>query len=156
MPVPTKADLKKFCRIDGWTETVEAKRPGGGTKKRGDHYRYRRVLDDGSVLRTRVSHGRGPAFDDPSMWSHVWRDQLGLDSEDDFWEALRSGDPVPRGAVAASPPDAPAKELWLVEFLIHVTGISEADVLAMEEDEAMTRYLAHIGTSVTRSSAPGR
>jgi hypothetical protein len=144
VPVPTKADLKRFCGIDGWSETTEATRRGGATKKRGDHFRYRKILDDGTILRTRVSHGRGPAFDDPGMWSHVWRDQLGLESEDQFWQALRTRQPVPRGHSEPTPPDAPAKELWLVEFLVHVTGIPEADVLAMDEDEAMKRYLAHV------------
>ncbi len=72
--------MKTFVRIDAWEEI-----------SRTDHYRYVKKLVDGKVLRTRISFGRGAAFDDPALWAHVWRRQLDLRSEDEFWAALRTG-----------------------------------------------------------------
>lgn len=128
--------MQDFVRIDGWEEIA-----------RTDHHRYIKKLLDGKLLRTRVSFGRGPAFDDPGLWSRVWRQQLDLRSEDEFWEALRTGDPVDRTpATATAAPTQPTKPLWLVEFLTNVVGLSTDDVLPMTEDEAMTRYMERIGS----------
>lgn len=135
MPVPTKEDMKDFVRIDEWEEI-----------SRTDHHRYIKKLVDGKLLRTRVSFGRGPAFDDPAMWARVWRHQLDLRSEDQFWAALQSGEPVDRSpASVATAPTEPTKPLWLVEFLTNVAGLPVEDVLPMTEEEATARYLAFIG-----------
>lgn len=127
--------MKDFVRIDGWEEIA-----------RTDHHRYVKRLPDGNLLRTRVSFGRGPAFSDPALWARVWRHQLDLRSEDEFWKALRTGDPVDRTPPqAVAPPDQPTKPLWLVEFLTNVVGLPLDEVLAMPEEEAMARYLERIG-----------
>lgn len=145
MPVPTKKQLKDFCAIDQWESRGGPKQAGAGgaKKKTGDHFRYRKVLDDGRVLRTKVSHGSSgdPAFDDPQMWKSVWAKQLGLDAEEQFWEALKTKQPVQRGAAAeTAQPEGPSKPTWLVDWLIHRMGLDEAEVLAMSEDEAMARF----------------
>lgn len=150
MPVPTKKDLKDFCRIDGWTDITKVRRPDGSKRKTGDHFRYTKTLPDGQVLRTRVSHGDGPAFGDPGLWSHVWRDQLGLDGEEQFWEALRTGKPVTRGSVIATiGPPAPVepKPAWLVEYLIYRAKIPEQQVHEMSLDAATAEYNRRIGLS---------
>jgi hypothetical protein len=135
VPVPTKENMKDFVRIDGWEEIA-----------RTDHHRYIKKLVDGKLLRTRVSFGRGAAFDDPGMWARVWRHQLDLRTEDEFWEALRTGEPVDRTPPTAVPaPEQPTKPLWLVEFLTNVMGLTIEEVLPMTEDEAMARYMQHIG-----------
>jgi hypothetical protein len=134
VPVPDKKDLRCFCELDGW-ERTNASSP--------DHDRYRKTLDNGDILRTRVSHGRGPACDDPALWSRIWRHQLGLSSEAAFWEVLRTRRPATRGAPTAAPrqPGIPA---WLFEFLLNVVGLPESDVLEIGEDEAMGRYMRHV------------
>jgi hypothetical protein len=135
VPVPDKEDLQRFCELDGWEET-EARSP--------DHDRYRKRLDNGDILRTRVSHGRGPTCDDPALWHRVWRHQLALTIEVEFWEVLRTRRPAARGAPAAAPPQ-PGMPTWLFEFLVNVVGLVESEVLGMTEDEAMRRYTVHIG-----------
>jgi hypothetical protein len=50
------------------------------------------VLPDGTILRTKVSHGRGE-IGDPGLW-RIWHEQLGLESEDDFRRALSERRPV--------------------------------------------------------------
>jgi hypothetical protein len=135
VPIPDKRDLRRFCEIDGWEET-EATRP--------DHHRSRKRLDDGRVLRTKVSHGRGPACNDPGLWVHIWRHQLALDTEQEFWDVLSSGKPSQRGE-PEPPPAKPQMEAWLYEYLLYRMGMSEAEILALREDEALTRYLEDIG-----------
>jgi hypothetical protein len=136
VPVPDKRELKRFCELDGWEET-SATSP--------DHVRYRKRLDDGNILRTRISHGRGPACDDPNLWHRIWKVQLGLDSEEEFWRVLRTGTPAQRGAPIVADVPTPRMPTWLFEFLVNVVGMAEDEVLGLSEDEAMHRYMQHIG-----------
>lgn len=133
MPQPRHSDLRRFCEIDGWEETTAERR-------NPDHVRYRKVLDDGRVLRTRVSHGRG-SIEDRRLWAQIWRHQLGLESEEQFWEALKTAKPVNRSPVRPLPPTGPAKPGWLVSNLIFVAGVPEEEVRTMSEEEAQQRWL---------------
>jgi hypothetical protein len=134
VPVPDKSDLESFLRIDGWTET-----------QRGDPYRYRKQLDNGDILRTKVSFGRGPAFDDPGLWRHVWKDQLGLSSEDEFWETLKTRTSPQRGQAIPTPaPSGPTKPAWLYEFLVNVAHMESEEALALSEEEAMKIYMQRV------------
>jgi hypothetical protein len=135
VPVPDRKDLRRFCELDGWEKT-QARSP--------DHDRYRKTLESGDILRTRVSLGRGPAYDDPALWHRIWRYQLALASEAEFWEVLRTRLPASRGAPTA-PPRQPAMPAWLFEFLVNVIGLHENDVLGLTEKQAMQRYMRHIG-----------
>ena len=132
MPIPDKKDVKRFCELDGWEET-EAESP--------DHYRYRKRLDDGTVLRTKVSHGRGAICRAPKLWIKVCRHQLKLQSEDEFWEVLKARKPAQRGAPPQSPAE-PQMPAWLFEALVHTFGVDEDEVRSLSEDEALARYLA--------------
>lgn len=132
MPLPRLAELTRFCEIDGW-EALQRARGGAG-----DHRRYRKVLADGTVLRTRVSHGAGE-IGDAGLWKRIWRDQLGLETEEAFWEALRTGRPVERGAAVADPPVGPSLPGWVVAGLL-TAGRSEAEIRGLAADEA-TRLL---------------
>jgi hypothetical protein len=131
VPIPDKKDVKRFCELDGWEET-EAESP--------DHHRYRKRLDDGTVLRTKVSHGRGPICRAPQLWTKVWRHQLGLESEDEFWAVLKTRKPAPRGAPEEPPPE-PQMPAWLFETLVFTFGVGEDEVRALSEQEALARYL---------------
>lgn len=128
MPQPDFEDLRRFCEIDGWEELHPVR---GGS---GDHRRYRKLLADGTILRTRVSHGRGQ-IGDPSLWARIWRHQLGLESEDSFWQALRDGRAVARGGAAPRRPDGPSTPAWVVAGLLR-TGRTEAAIRALRADEA--------------------
>ena len=134
MPVPDKSDLKAFLRIDGWTET-----------QRTDHYRYIKHLPSGDILRTKVSFGRGPAFNDPGLWNHVWKDQLKCSSEDDFWNTVKNRKPLERTqANPTSPPAGPTKPTWLYEFLVNVVQMKPQDVLGLSHEDAMNIYLQRV------------
>jgi hypothetical protein len=132
VPIPDKKDVKRFCELDGWEKT-EAESP--------DHDRYRKRLDDGSVLRTKVSLGRGPICRAPQLWTKVWRHQLGLQSEDQFWEVLKTRKPAPRG-VPVEIPAQPQMPAWLFEALVYTFQVDEDEVRSLSEDEALARYLS--------------
>ncbi len=131
MPVPDKKDLKRFCELDGWEET-EANNL--------DHHRYRKRLDDGTILRTKVSHGRGPIVRNPTLLTNTWRHQLGLNAEDEFWEVLRSRKPAPRSKPVEEPAE-PQMEAWLFEALVLTFNVEEDRVRAMTAEEALALYL---------------
>lgn len=57
--MPKWKDLKRYCEHDGWELYKET-----------DHYFYRKILDDGTVLRTKVSKGSG------EIHFHLWHEIL--------------------------------------------------------------------------------
>ncbi len=131
MPQPKFSDIRRFCEIDGWEQLS---RSGGGT---GDHWRYRKVLDDGTVLRTRASHS-DEQIGDRGLWQRIWKHQLGLESEEQFWEALRSGQPVLRATGEEAAPKGPSVPAWIVQGLLRA-GVPETEVRRLDADEARRR-----------------
>jgi hypothetical protein len=140
MPKPTFADIRRFCEIDGWERTA------GALGKTGDHIRYRKVLRDGTILRTRASHGRDQ-IRDPGLWRRIWKDQLGLESEEQFWEALRRRKAVERGRPQPSGPSLPG---WLYRRLVLDVGVPEREIATMSIDEAR----AHLNEFAARGGSP--
>lgn len=61
--MPTWRELKRYCERNGWTRYKDT-----------DHYFYRKVLDDGTILRTKVSKGSGEIH--YSMWQSILKKQL--------------------------------------------------------------------------------
>ena len=131
MPQPRFSDLRRFCEIDGWEEK------GGARGKRGDHFRYRKVLPDGRILRTKVSHANEEIGRD--LWRHIWRDQLALESEDQFWEALESGKAADRTRPEETAPSGPTLPAWLVDNLIRQAGVPLEQIAQMTVEEARER-----------------
>ncbi|MDI6906419.1 MAG: type II toxin-antitoxin system HicA family toxin [Thermoanaerobacterales bacterium] len=71
---PTFGQLKKFCEKNGWYLI-----------RNTDHWYYEKVLSNGIVLRTRVSHSVGKEIP-----GHLWRKilkQLQV-TEDEFYRNL--------------------------------------------------------------------
>lgn len=141
MPQPTYENLRDFCRIDGWDDLSKT-RPGRQGRAL-DHDRYEKRLDDGSILKTKVLRGRGQ-LGDPTLWRHIWRDQLGLESEEEFWEALSTGEPVDRGRAAEAPPAKPNIPGWLHRNLVMLVGVLDDEVAKMTEEEANARWTEFI------------
>jgi len=131
MAQPRWSDLRRFCEIDGWEERGRTR---GGT---GDHFRYRKVLSDGRVLRTKASHG-SDEIGYPRLWHHILRDQLELDSEEQFWDVLRTGEPVARTSDVAPSPAAASIPVWVVSSLLRA-GVPEADIREMSAEDAKRR-----------------
>ena len=124
MPQPTFDDIRRFCEIDGWSKKESAR------GKTGDHDRYVKRLADGSILRTKASHSKDQ-IGDPRLWHRIWKEQLGLQSEEQFWAALRTSVPVQREA--EEPRGTPD---WLIRRLIHQVGLTEEAALLLSPEEA--------------------
>ncbi len=66
--MPRWRELKRFCENDGWE-----------LYKDTDHYYYKKQLDDGRILYTKVSKGSGEIK--PKMWMHIRNHQLQVTQE---------------------------------------------------------------------------
>jgi hypothetical protein len=72
---PRFGDLKRYCEKNGWV-----------MMRNTDHWYYEKVLADGTVLRTKVSHSISKEIP-PNIWERILRKQLYI-SEPDFWRGL--------------------------------------------------------------------
>jgi hypothetical protein len=66
--MPSWKDLKRFCESDGWE-----------LYKSTDHYFFRKVLQDGTIKRTKVSRGSKeiPYY----LWKEILKRQLMVSEE---------------------------------------------------------------------------
>ena len=145
MPPPRPRDIRRFCEIDGWQQTTTVKR------RDGDHVRFRKQLDDGRILRTRVSHGNDE-IGDPGPWKHIWHEQLALDDERQFWDALKSGTPVDRSPVRVTRPTGPSLPASLAGPLSKVFKLSPAELSGLTEEQA-AQLLARLYSERGREGA---
>ena len=66
--MPKWRELKRFCDNDGWE-----------LYKDTDHYYYRKCMEDGTVLYTKVSKGSGEIHQ--KMWLRIRNQQLKVTQE---------------------------------------------------------------------------
>jgi hypothetical protein len=132
VPQPRFDDIRRFCELDGWTKKSTVRRG------EGDRTRYEKRLGDGTILRTRASHSN-EQIGDRSLWQHIWRDQLGLESEEEFWRVLEARRPADRQGEAPERPSGPSLPGWLVEALIRQVGLSLDEVRQLTEQQARER-----------------
>ena len=103
MRTPSWREVEEFLRIDG-CELVRTT----------DHSFYRKVLPDGTVLRTHTSFA-GDKSMSAGRFALILRTQLNV-SEDGSWEVLRTRRAVARpGEALPEPP--PAMPAWVVQAL---------------------------------------
>lgn len=69
--MPKWRDLVNYCRRTGWEEL-----PGS------DHYRFRKILPDGTILRTKASRALAKEIP-PGLFDRILKRQLCI-SRDDF------------------------------------------------------------------------
>lgn len=132
---PTFGDIRRFLKIDGWREVPPQER--GGSRQR--HIFFEKVLSEGRVLRTKVSHAdqKSPT---PGTWRQIARHELEV-APDAFWECLRTGEPVAR--------PAPTEEIeyqhpaWVIRILAGSLHMKDAEIAALDPDEAEARARAY-------------
>ena len=130
-PAPTRADHQVFCETEGWEVVRNAR-----GKASGHHaVTYEFHLRDGTILRTRISHPPDRTNYGANVWSHILRDQLGVD-EAGFWACVRDGVKPKRGEAETPPEALPAD---LVHLLIGRLRLTAAEIAGMTRDEAIAR-----------------
>lgn len=76
-------------RIPTWREVAEfCARNGYERDERSHHTYYTREPVAGFISQTYLSRGAGNARVPTPLWPRIWRDQLRLANEDDFWKGL--------------------------------------------------------------------
>ena len=131
-PAPTRAAHEAFCEAEGWTPVRST-----------HHVTYELHLDDGRILRTRISHSVDRSTYGPRLSDHILRDQLDVDDQD-FWACVQDGTKPNRGEEEQPHGALPAD---LVHMLLNRVRLSEAEVAAMNRDEAITRMQQYWVTS---------
>jgi len=78
---PRWGQVQQFCEIQGYKRSET------------DHTHFSKPLPDRTTPGTMISHGKDGQTITPSTWQRVWKHQLRLLSEDEFWKGLE-GEPV--------------------------------------------------------------
>lgn len=69
--MPKFRDLKRYCEKNGWVQV------GSGR----DHYYFEKVLPNGDLLRTKVSHSLGKEIP-YHLWQNILKKQLKITQEE--------------------------------------------------------------------------
>ena len=128
-PAPTRRDHEDFCKAEGWSPVRNAR---GGLS--GHHaVTFELQLNDGRILRTRISHPPDGSTYGANIWDHILRDQLDVDAAS-FWACVRDGVKPER-----SKQETPAEALPadLAYLLVSRLKLSTAEVAAISRDEAI-------------------
>lgn len=132
----SRRDHQRFCETEGWAEVRNAR--GKPTKH---HITYELMLADGRILRTRISRPANTDTYGSNLWRHILDDQLEV-TEQEFWDCVKGGTPPARSAPeAAIPPNALPADLMYQ--LVHVLGLSAAEVEGMVVEDAVRRLTEH-------------
>ena len=73
---PKFGDLKRYCDKNSWVML-----------RNTDHWYYEKVLSDGTVLRTKISHAISKEIP-KNLWERIQQKQLQI-SETAFWQGLK-------------------------------------------------------------------
>ena len=125
----------RFCQIEGWIDVTSA--TGAPVRH---HQTFELVLDDGSILRTRISRPVDRTSFSRSMWSHILRCQLAV-SADEFWACVQQSGVPTRSAV--SQPDPRALPLYVMNELITRLGMQPEAAAALTPAEAAEALAAY-------------
>lgn len=135
MRAPTWGDLVAFCKADRWDQERATK-----------HAIYKKVLADGTALQTEVSPGKGADNIGAGLFHFILRVELKV-SEDEFWQAIRSGEPASRPAHPAPPPVSRKPSAGLVFQLRKHLHLTDVEISRLSKDEAVEMLNEHFSTS---------
>jgi hypothetical protein len=120
---PTWAQIRRFCERQGFRAAAT------------DHNFYDKVLPDGSTAGTKISFGLADTETVPAaLWSRIWKRQLRLRSEGQFWQGLDGG-PVEYD-VPVRPAEAERLPDFLARHLRHDRHLTEEAISATTREEA--------------------
>jgi hypothetical protein len=126
---PTWGQLRQFCITLGYQE------------RRGDHDRYIKIVSERDTSGTMISHGVDGQTIPTQLWVKVWKRQLRLVSEDEFWKGLDGG-PVQYDIPPMPAPSTPLPQ-YLVVFLRDTLHRSAEQIESVGLDQAQELLNAH-------------
>lgn len=123
---PSWDEIEAFAKADDWIPNRDT-----------GHAQWMKLLPGGDLLQLPISRG-GDKTMSPGRFRQILRDQLKVTREQ-FWEAIKTGNPVGRPA----PVEAPAIEhpTWVMRVLavdVHLTA-EEIGALSPDEAQALVR-----------------
>jgi hypothetical protein len=130
---PTWGDIQAFLNCDGWRPVKH----GSGKKQR--HQFYEKLLPDGRLLQTHISHSAGKTIS-PGRFATILRHQLEV-SKAEFWECIRANRPVNRPVEIEAAPIEHAD--WVVQVLVGELHMSASDLEGLSAEEAITLVHEH-------------
>ncbi len=128
--VPTWREVADFCGRNGYERD-----------ERSHHTYYTREPVTGFISQTYLSRGAGKTRVPTPLWPRVWRNQLRLASENDFWKGL-DGEKYRYDLPPTSDVSEPMPP-YLVRFLrdtLHYTG---EKIAAISPEDAQRMLDAH-------------
>jgi hypothetical protein len=125
---PTWGEVEKFLQAVGWPRLPASSR--GGLSE--NHIFFEKLLDSGELVQTHISHSRR-GRPSPGRFGLILREQIKV-SRAQFWDALRSGEPVARPAPVEAEQQV-EHEAWVIAVLageLHMT-VEQIEVLNVEQ-----------------------
>ena len=104
------------------------------------HIFFEKELPDGRLLQTHISHDRSSTIG-PGRFSTILREQLEV-SRAEFWEAIRSGEPVDRPAGMDSE-EVVEHESWVIAVLVGELHITPEEIEKLTEQAAIDLVHRH-------------
>jgi hypothetical protein len=133
-PAASRTDHNTFCVNEGWVLV----RGASGQPVR-HHRTYELSLDDGRILRTRISQPVNKDTYTASTWAHILRNQLDVTAEE-FWACVKTGQRPTRGK---RPIPRSSLPLYLVKVLANEIGLAPDVIAVMNLPEAERRVAEH-------------
>lgn len=119
---PKWGQVRQFCEVQGYK------------KSETDHAHYTKPLPDRTSSGTMISHGKDSETIAPSTWHHVWKHQLRLSGESEFWKGLE-GQPVQYDVPSVAEPPRPLPD-YLRRVLHDKLHLGEDRISRLSRDEA--------------------
>jgi hypothetical protein len=126
----TRREHVRFCEVEGWREVQSARE-----RTNKHHITFELPLNDGRILRTRISRPPNNETYGKAMWSHILRDQLFV-TQVEFWSCVDDGIVPIRSSALPVPPSA-ALPAGLAHQLVHILKLNSAEVAKLSLAEAL-------------------
>lgn len=133
---PSWADVERFLAADGWRQIPAGERGG----RRQSHVFFEKELADGRLLQTHISHDRSSTIS-PGRFAAILREQLEV-SRGEFWEAVRSGEPVER-PVEMDGEEVVEHESWVIAVLAGELRMTPGEIEQLTEQAAVDLVHEH-------------
>lgn len=126
----SRREHQRFCEIEGWQEIPNTK-----GKPTQHHITYELALDDGSILRTRISRPANTSVYGPGLWSHILDDQLRV-TEAEFWQCVKTRKP-PARTLSTRGLEMPALPAQLAYQLVHSLRLTNVEIAGLSVEDAV-------------------